>query len=43
MADDVGMLLRLFFDPGTRFILHLLVGSGTKWLDFMAVNVVLLF
>jgi len=34
MTDDVGKLSRLFFDPATRFILHLLAGSGTKWLHF---------
>jgi hypothetical protein len=35
LTDDVGKSSRLFFDPATRFILHLLVGWGTKWLHFI--------
>ena len=34
MTDEVGKFSRLFFDPATRFILHILAGSGTKWLHF---------
>ena len=35
MSDDVGKLLDFFFfDPATRFILHLPAGSGTKWTHF---------
>ena len=35
MSDDVGKLSDFFFfDPATRYILHLLAGSGTKWLHF---------
>ena len=35
MSDDVSKLLDFFsFDLATRFILHLLVGSGTKWAYF---------
>jgi hypothetical protein len=30
MADDVDKLSLKFFDPATRFILHLLAGLGTK-------------
>jgi hypothetical protein len=30
MADDVGKLSLKFFDPATRFILHLPAGLGTK-------------
>ena len=33
MSDDVGNLSD-FFDPTTRFILHLLAGLGTKWAHF---------
>ena len=33
MSDDVGKLSD-FFDPATRFILHLPAGSGTKWAHF---------
>ena len=29
-----GSILRLFFDPATRFILHLLAGSWTKCVHF---------
>ena len=35
MSDDVDKLSDLFFfDPATRFILHLPAGSGTKWAHF---------
>ena len=35
MSDDVGKLSDFFFfDPVTRFILHLPAGSGTKWAYF---------
>ena len=35
MSDDVGKLLDFFFfDPATRFILHLPADSGTKWAHF---------
>ena len=35
MLDDVSKLLDFFFfDPATRFILHLPAGSGTKWAHF---------
>ena len=33
MSDDVDKLLD-FFDLATRFILHLSIGSGTKWAHF---------
>ena len=33
MSDDVGKFSD-FFDPATRFILHLPAGSGTKWAHF---------
>ena len=41
MSDDVSKLSDFFFfDPATRFILQLLVGSGTKWAHFtFTVNV----
>ena len=35
MSHDVGKLSDFFFfDPATRFILHLPAGSGTKWAHF---------
>ena len=40
MSDDVSKLSDFFFfDPATRFILHLPAGSGTKWTLHLAVNV----
>ena len=35
MSNDVGKVSDFFFfDPATRFILHLPAGSGTKWAHF---------